>query len=175
MPLNELVREALAIEVEAAREAGTLGFMARALVQATMPHKKTDAVEFTRTNGAFTLSMWAPSKVGLPYGSIPRLLMAWLTTEAVRIKERRLTLGDTLSSFMRELGMVPTGGRWGTITRLRDQTRRLFTTSVSCWYEAEEHEAEMGAIGLTPVSLSNFMQHPAMEWVRGFGSARLRD
>jgi len=139
-----LVAEALAIETQAAREAGALGFMARALVQATLPHKRTKSIEFTRTNGAFTLSMWAPSKVGLPYGSIPRMLMAWLTTEAVSTKERRLILGDSLSSFMRELDMVPTGGRWGTITRLREQTRRLFTTSVSCWYEDEEHEAEIG-------------------------------
>lgn len=144
MPLDDLIREALAIEAEAARKAGALGFMARALVQASLPHKKPSGVEFTRTNGTFTLSMWAPSKVGLPYGSIPRMLMAWLTTEAVRTKERHLTLGDTLSSFMRALDMVPTGGRWGTITRLRDQSRRLFTTSISCLYEDEHRQAEVG-------------------------------
>lgn len=142
--VDKLVREALAIEAQEAKDAGTLGFMARALVQATMPHRRTEAVEFTRTNGAFTLSMWAPSKVGLPYGSVPRVVMAWLTTEAVRRRERELKLGDNLSSFMRELDMAPTGGRWGTITRLRQQTRRLFTTTVSCWYEGEAFEAESG-------------------------------
>jgi hypothetical protein len=144
MPLDDLVREALAIEAESARQAGTLGYMARSLVQASFPHKKPDGIEFTRTNGTFTLSMWAPSKVGLPYGSIPRMLMAWLTTEAVRTKDRSLLLGDTLSAFMRQLDMVPTGGRWGTITRLRDQSRRLFTTSVSCIYEDEHRQAEVG-------------------------------
>ena len=30
--------------------------------------------------------------------------------------------------------MVPTGGRWGTITRLRDQMERLFSCFVSCSY-----------------------------------------
>lgn len=142
--LNKLITEALAIEAEEAKKAGALGYMARALVQATMPHKKVEGNEFTRKNGAFTLSILAPSTIGLPYGSIPRLLIAWLTTEAVLSKERTLCLGNTLSSFMRELGLVPTGGRWGTITRLREQTRRLFTSSISCFYETDTSEIERG-------------------------------
>ena len=73
--LNKLITESLAIEAEAAKKAGKLGFMARALVQATLPHSKIDGNEFERTNGAFTLSMLAPSNVGLPYGNIPRLLI----------------------------------------------------------------------------------------------------
>lgn len=142
--LNKLITEALAIEAEEAKKAGALGFMARALVQATMPHKNTEGNEFTRKNGAFVLSILAPSKIGLPYGSIPRLLMAWLTTEAVLTKSRTLCLGKTLTSFMGELDLVPTGGRWGSITRLRDQTRRLFTSTISCSYELENRESERG-------------------------------
>lgn len=142
--IDRLINESLALEAEAAREAGALGFMARALVQATMPHRKPAECYFERTNGAFTLTMMAPPKVGLPYGNVPRLMMAWLTTEAVRTKSRDLTLGDSLSGFMRELGMVPTGGRWGSITRLRAQSRRLFTSSISCLYAGSDREAEMG-------------------------------
>lgn len=132
--IDRLIAESLAIEAEDARAAGTLGFMARALVQATMPHRKVEGNEFTRHNGAFTLNMLAPSSIGLPYGSVPRLVMAWLTTEAVRTKSRELLLGDSLSGFMRELGLLPTGGRWGTISRLKDQTERLFKSTVSITY-----------------------------------------
>ena len=96
-----LISQALAIEAEAAREAGALGFMARALVQATLPHRKTPGTEFVRRNGAYTLSMLSPSAVGLPYGSVPRLLLAWLCTEAVKTRSRELLLGDNLSGFMR--------------------------------------------------------------------------
>lgn len=81
------------------------------------------------------LSLLAPSHVGLPYGSIPRLLVSWVTTEAVRTGERELTLGESLSGFMRELDMVPTGGRWGSVTRLKDQMKRLFASSVTCTYD----------------------------------------
>ena len=143
LPEN-FIQEVLAIEAENARDAGALGYMARALVQATMPHKAIKENEFSRKNGSFVLSILSPSQVGLPYGSIPRLLMAWITTEAVRTKERKLILGDSLSCFMRELDIVPTGGRWGSITRLREQSRRLFTSTISCWYEDEYAVAESG-------------------------------
>ena len=139
--LTKLITEALVIETEEAKSADALGFMARSMVQATLPHKQVEGAEFTRTNGAFTLSLLAPSRVGLPYGSIPRLLLSWITTEAVQTKQRELELGDSLSAFMRELDMVPTGGRWGSITRLKDQARRLFSCTVSATYEDGQKSA----------------------------------
>ncbi len=142
--IDKLVTEILAIEAEEAKQAGALGYMARALVQATLPHKKVSGSEFTRRNGAFVLSILAPSKIGLPYGSIPRLLTAWLTTETVIKQNRTLCLGNTLSSFMREIDLIPTGGRWGSITRLKDQMQRLFTSSISCYYESSNKGSERG-------------------------------
>lgn len=139
--LDKLITEALAIEAEDAQKAGSIGFMARAMVQATMPHKPVEGNEFERVNGNYTLTMLSPSKIGLPYGSMPRLLLAWITTEAVKTKERELILGTSLSDFMRQLDLVPTGGRWGTITRLKEQTKRLFAASIYCNYQTDEQDA----------------------------------
>lgn len=136
--IDNLVKESLAIEREEAEKAGAVGFMARALIQATMPHSKVDGHEFKRYNGLFKMTMLADSDIGLPYGSIPRLLMSWITTEAVQTQSRELILGNSLSSFMAELGMIQSGGRWGTITRLKDQMRRLFSASISCSYDNGE-------------------------------------
>jgi hypothetical protein len=136
--IDNLVKESLAIEREEAEKAGAIGFMARALIQATMPHSKVDGHEFKRYNGLFKMTMLADSDIGLPYGSIPRLLMSWITTEAVQTQSRELILGNNLSSFMEELGMIQSGGRWGTITRLKDQMRRLFSASISCSYDNGE-------------------------------------
>lgn len=130
--INDIITESFAIEAQDAKNAGTLGYMCRSLVQATLPHKQAKTNEFVRKNGAFTLSIMAPSETGLPYGTIPRLVIAWLTTEAVKTKEREIVLGHSLSEFMRELNLVPTGGRWGTITRLRDQMERLFSSFITC-------------------------------------------
>ncbi len=97
---DKLIRESLAIEAGEAKQAGTIGFMARTLTQATLPHSKSAGNEFTRRNGAFELTMWSPRQVGLPYGSIPRLLLSWMTTEAVRTRSAILELGPSLSAFM---------------------------------------------------------------------------
>ena len=142
--IDSLINQALAIEDDDAREAGALGFMARAMVQATLPHRAVTGNEFERRNGAFTLTLQAPSKIGLPYGSIPRLLLAWVTTEAVKTKSRELELGDSMSGFMAELGLTPTGGANGSITRLKNQTRRLFSATVTASYEDDKQMADMG-------------------------------
>jgi len=155
--LNKLITEALAIEAEEAKEAGTIGYMARALVQATLPHSKHEGTEFERKNGLFRLSILSPSKIGLPYGSIPRLLVAWLTTEAVRTKEKEITLGNTLSKFMSELDLIPTGGRWGSITSLRNQMKKLFAAAISCTYDDGHHWAIRN---VQPVSKANLWWNP---------------
>jgi len=142
--IDALINQALAIEEQAALEAGALGFMARAMVQATLPHKKVEGNEFERRNGAFTLSLLAPAKIGLPYGSIPRLLLAWVTTEAVKTQSRELELGDSMSAFMAELGLSPTGGARGDITRLKNQSRRLFASTVTASYQDKEKTEDIG-------------------------------
>ncbi len=133
--IEKLINQALSLEEEEVRKAGALGYMARVLTQATIPHSNPGAPVFTRTNGNLSLAISGHPKVGLPYGIYPRLLLSWLVTEAVRTKSSELILGASLSQFMSELALLPTGGRWGTITRLRDQMKRLFSASISCIYE----------------------------------------
>ena len=84
--IDDLIGTALAIEAEDAQRAGALGFMARLLAQTTLPHRDPHSNEFTRRNGNLELTILSPSTIGLPYGSIPRLLLSWLTTEAVRTR-----------------------------------------------------------------------------------------
>jgi hypothetical protein len=139
--VDSLINQALAIEDESAQDAGSLGFMARAMVQATLPHRKVEGTYFERRNGSFTLSMLASPKIGLPYGSVPRLLLAWVTTEAVKTKERELELGDSMSAFMAELGMSRQGSN---ITSLKNQTRRLFNATVSATYQEGRNTQDIG-------------------------------
>jgi hypothetical protein len=120
--------------------------MARILVQATLPHSRPKTHEFERVNGRFALYMNAPPSVGLPYGSYPRLALAWLSTEAVRTRSREIELGSTFSSFMHKLSLTPITGKRGTTSRLRIQLHRLFSTTIRCSYsdEAEGHAVGVG-------------------------------
>lgn len=120
-------------------DAAETAYMARQLVQCTLPHSDPgDLPAWGRSNGSFSLGLrpgWDFAKgrsMGIPYGTIPRLLLFWVTTEAVRTKNRRLELGDTLSGFMRELGLDPRqGGKKSDAHRLREQMVRLFSASIS--------------------------------------------
>jgi hypothetical protein len=133
--LDQLIGESFALEAEDAKKAGTIGYMARMLVQATLPHKATQEVVFKRENGAFQMSIVSPD--GLPYGSIPRLLLSWMTTEAVRTRSPELVLGSTLSAFMAEFDLGRRGGKRGDITRFKNQAERLFSATISCRYKDE--------------------------------------
>ncbi|MEI6534810.1 MAG: replication protein RepA [Verrucomicrobiaceae bacterium] len=118
-----------------------LGFIARMLALATMPHSDPGDLEtYTRINGNYRLVMQRGVDAKLPYGSYPRLLLAWVCSETVRRKERTLVLGDSLSHFMRQLGLIPTGGRWGTIPQIKEQIRRLFATRVAIIEKTEQRD-----------------------------------
>lgn len=136
--LDRLVNQAMEIEDLSAQAAGEVGFMARAMALATLPHRSVEGSVYQRKNGNFVLTLMSPPDVGIPFGTIPRLVLLWLTTEAVRTQSRELELGHSMSEFMGDLGLVPSGGRWGSITRLKTQTNRLFNSTVNArWVGAE--------------------------------------
>lgn len=137
------------IASENAVDAGALGFMAKSLVQATLPHRKQSGNQYIRTDGNLTLRISDIAGDGLPYGSYPRLILIWMTTEAVRTGNRELELGVSLSSFMAQLGLQATGGHWGTIPRFRDQMQRLLGAAISTrWSEDENGETHIGGNNL---------------------------
>ena len=82
--VRHLIDEAVALEIEQARRAGATGYIAHFLAQATLPHTDPKSNYFERGTGKLTLSITANPKHGVPYGGLPRLLLAWMCTEAVR-------------------------------------------------------------------------------------------
>jgi len=131
-----------AMRSQSAVESGALGFMAKFLVQTTLPHRAHSGMRYVRTDGNLTLFITDVGGTGLPYGSYPRLILIWMTTEAVRTRNRELELGSSLSSFMAQLGLQATGGHWGTIPRFRDQIQRLLGCAISTrWSEEANGQA----------------------------------
>ena len=124
------------------------GFMARMMAMCSLPRTNPgDRKEYKRGNGPFTLYMVAGGGNKLPYGNLPRLLLAWVSTEAVRTQSRELVLGRSLSEFMRTLGInSDSGGARGEQTRLRNQMKRLFGCTVSLLYQDERGEAAVNSV-----------------------------
>ena len=135
--------------VEASEADPDLGFMARLMALCSLPRTNPgNRKEYIRRNGPYTLGMSAGINNKLPYGNLPRLLLAWISTEAVRTQNRELILGRSLSEFMRKLEILSSdsGGAWGIRTRLRNQMRRLFRCTVSLIYEDERRDASVSSL-----------------------------
>ena len=124
-------------------------FVSREMVQATLPHKNPgDVPAWSRTNGNYALTIqpgwdtWEKKSFGYPYGTIPRLLIFWLTTEALRTGNRHVELGDHLADFMRKLGLDSSrGGVRSDAYRLRDQMERLFRARISFEYRDDQQQS----------------------------------
>jgi hypothetical protein len=127
-------------------------YLPRELIQVTLPHKNPGNIPvWTRSNGNLTVgiqpgvNLKTKTTFGYPYGTIPRLLLFWITTEALRTKSRRLQLGHSLRSFMAELGLNSANGgsraKRSDARRLRDQMERLFEARLS-FQNTSEHGAE---------------------------------
>ena len=120
--------------VRACEEGPDLGFMVRLMALCSLPRTNPGTRhQYKRVNGPYKLVMIAGADNKLPFGNIPRLLLAWVCTEAVRTQSRDLVLGDSVSEFMRTLGIYSTSGE--KYTRLRNQMKRLFGCSVTLIYE----------------------------------------
>ena len=126
--------------VEASEADPDLGFMARLLALCSLPRTNPgNRKEYKRVNGPYTLYMIAGGGNRLPFGNLPRLLVAWVSTEAVRTQSRELILGSSLAEFMRKLGISSdSGGSRGDLTRLRNQMKRLFHSSVQLIHEDKQ-------------------------------------
>jgi len=137
-PLTPAIEKLVAasIEIRTYPDAIERAFMARQLVQCTLPHSNPGNVPvWTRRNGNSLLTLQPGSRqgkvLGYPYGVLPRLLLFWLVTEAVQGKQRRIYLGKSLATFMRQLGLDPgRGGKRSDATRLKNQMDRLFRARI---------------------------------------------
>lgn len=124
-----------------------IGYLARLFTQTSLPYRDPgDVPAWGRRNGSLVLVVQPgmtinrdgiPTPLGYPFGTVPRLLLTWLSTEAVRTKSPELLLGSSLAEFMRSLDLTPTGGKNGTITRLRKQMERLFQATLSVRWEGD--------------------------------------
>jgi Plasmid encoded RepA protein len=131
-------------------DANSIGFHSRLFVQASLPHRDPgDVPVWGRSNGNFGLTIQpgylfnngVPQSVGLPFGNVPRLLMTWIASEVVKKKSPTVYMANNLAGFMRDVGLgAATGGRWGTITRLKHQSLRFFSARFTYQYnDAQNH------------------------------------
>ena len=111
------------------------------------PHQPRQPVSVCPPQRTLHLVMSATGINKLPFGNFPRLLLAWVCTEAVRTQSRELVLGRSLTQFMRTLGIGSDSGgsRGGTDTAPQPDEAALQRCTVSLNYEDEQGEASINS------------------------------
>ncbi|WP_084637640.1 replication protein RepA [Paludibacterium yongneupense] len=93
--------------------------------QVGLPRKMVNAREFLRKSGTAWLNVQAgyldegagPVPQPLPYGALPRLALAHVSTYAVRHKTREIFIGDSAAQFLELMGMDQDGRRYSALRK----------------------------------------------------------
>lgn len=103
------------------------------MCQVGLPRSKVEGNSFERQSGGVGLlveagKLWDGKQFlqqPIPYGTMPRLILAWMNTYAVRFNTPEIPIGDSASDFLKLLGKDVTGGKTGTFTAFKKQVQAL--------------------------------------------------
>ena len=110
-----------------AEEESRLGITHAGFAMTSLPHKRIEEAVWRREGHRTTLLVESGrnrkgSFIGVPYGSIARLILLYLQTEAVRTNSPEVELGRSMKSWMSRMSLT-TGGR--TYQLVAEQSRRI--------------------------------------------------
>jgi Plasmid encoded RepA protein len=134
--------ERCAIEAAAsmlADEDGRLGITHAGFAMTSLPHKRIEHAIWRRDSYRTTLLVESGRNrsgtlVGVPYGSIARLILLYLQTEAVRTNTPEVELGRSMKSWMIRMSLT-TGGK--TYQLVTEQARRISSCRLTFFTDRE--------------------------------------
>jgi len=152
-----------------ASEPPTPSFLHSALCAMSLPVRRPadDQAPIIRQDGQYTLVITPKpvlvsvsgkqqlSVLGVPYGSLPRLVLIHIMTEAVRNKSRHVELGSSFTDWMRQLGFrtISYGPR-GSATLIRQQLDRLLACEWMIRWDSDPGQAQK-EFGVKEIKLTN--------------------
>ena len=129
---ERIIQTALDLDDDPAGQAD-VSYMHSVLTQVSLPRRKVTGDSFERRSGNASVLLQAGKLWNgrafedqlLPYGPMPRLIIAWMSTFAIRNRTREIPVGNSATEFLEVLGYTVGGGKRGTYTTFRQQTRSL--------------------------------------------------
>jgi hypothetical protein len=108
-------------------ECNQIGIVHAGFAMAALPHKKTVETVWQREGGQITLLVESgldstKRPIGIPYGSIARMIVLYLQTRAVKTRSREVELGASMNAWLNTMG-ITVGGK--TYQIVREQSRRI--------------------------------------------------
>jgi len=152
-----------------ATEPPTPNFLHSALCAMSLPVRRPadESAPIIRQDGQYTLVINPKPVVelvdgqqrlrslGVPFGSLPRLILIHIMTEAVRTRSRHIVLGKTFTDWMRRLGYQTISyGPRGSATLIRDQLDRLLACEWMIRWDNHQVQGER-EFGVKEIKLTN--------------------
>ena len=143
---NELV--AASAEIMGQSPTGNdFAFMHAVMCQVGLPRAKVEGENFMRQSGAAWVNVQAgyldegrgPVLQPIPYGPMPRLALAWVSTYAKRHSAREIPIGDSAAEFLRLMDMDTQGARYAT---LRKQMNALAACRLQLGYKGRTYNGQ---------------------------------
>lgn len=144
-------------------------FLHSALCAMSLPVRRPsdETVPIIRQDGQYTLAITprpvlrmiggqqSMAVLGVPYGSLPRLVLIHIMTEAVRTRSRHIVLGSSFTDWMRRMGFrtISYGPR-GSATLIREQLDRLLACEWMIRWDNQTPQGEL-EFAVKEVKLSN--------------------
>lgn len=144
-------------------------FLHSALCAMSLPVRRPsdDTAAIIRQDGQYTLAITPRpvlqrvdgqqqmSILGVPYGSLPRLVLIHIMTEAVRTRTRHIVLGSSFTDWMRRMGFrsISYGPR-GSATLIRQQLDRLLACDWTIRWDNENTKGDQ-EFAVKEVKLTN--------------------
>lgn len=129
-----------------ADESDAIGITYAGFCLTALPHKKLDdSSPWERTNGKLSLLV-EPGRLrvggqtklyGVPYGSLARLILLYLQTQALRAGSPHVELGRSMNQWLGRMG-ISTGGK--TYRLVREQAQRINACRLSFFWEDGREE-----------------------------------
>lgn len=124
-----------------------MAFTHAVLCQVGLPRSKVAGESFLRKSGTAWVNVQAgvldegngPVQQPIPYGALPRLALAWVSTFAKRHNTREIPIGDSAAAFLRLMDMDDQGNRY---TTLRRQMHALAACRLQLGYQGRTYNGQ---------------------------------
>jgi Plasmid encoded RepA protein len=141
----QLVKLAGDLAEQTREEAGALGFMSRLLIMVNLPYRDLGKEKkvWVRKNGKVSIVV-SPAydqngeSMGIPYGSYPRLILAYIITQAVKTSSPQIHLGKGFRDFIELIGLEKGGHQFRNVKK---QLERVLSASFSWIYETDKMQS----------------------------------
>lgn len=116
-----------------------MAYLHTVLCQVGLPRRKVQGRDFMRQSGRAWLNIQSgvldegkgPVRQPVPYGALPRLALAYISTFAVQNRTPQVPIGQSASEFLELMDMAPDGRRYKT---LRKQMHALAACHIQLGY-----------------------------------------